>query len=168
MSALIRPAVPADGARCAQIHMDAWVYAYSDCVPVEIIERTNRRRPSQWRTIIPTENNRSHYVIDDEAHETVGFFVIQPSRDEGADDKTLELVSLYLDPSRVRKGFGSAAVRWIAGEAHRRGDRQVTLWVLDENTRAKVFYLKCGFVPDGSRKPSGLGDTSEIRMRMDV
>ena len=43
MSALIRPAVPADGARCAQIHMDAWVYAYSDCVPVEIIERNEVR-----------------------------------------------------------------------------------------------------------------------------
>ena len=32
----------------------------------------------------------------------------------------------------------------------------VTLWVLEANTRARRFYEKAGFAPDGTSKPADL------------
>ena len=48
------------------------------------------------------------------------------------------------------------------------GFERALLWVLERNTRARRFYEKCGFSPDGASKDSGLGDEEEIRYSADI
>jgi RimJ/RimL family protein N-acetyltransferase len=46
------------------------------------------------------------------------------------------------------------------------GYSSVTLWVLRDNRRARRFYERAGFAPDGATNVlTGLGDVRELRYR---
>ena len=48
----VRPAGLDDASKCANIHMKSWTFAYSHCVPMEIIEQQNARRPAMWTKLL--------------------------------------------------------------------------------------------------------------------
>ena len=52
-----------------------------------------------------------------------------------------------------------------AAEAALAGTRGLTLWVLEQNRRARRFYTAAGFIPDGRRQEITLGGAGlrEIR-----
>ena len=150
-----------DAKYCANIHSESWNFAYSDIVSKEIIDRYNVRWPMIWNKML-SNNINSHYVItlDDVI---IGFLTISVARDNDLKDSFYELVGLYLNPEYVAKGYGKQAMDWIKKEIKSRGDDKISLWVLEENNRARSFYEKMGFVTDGEIKPSGLADTYEVR-----
>lgn len=157
----IREAIPSDAEKCAGIHMRSWVFAYGNCVPMSFIEQNNARRPEMWHRLLEN-NDAAHYVITDDGN-VIGFLTINPPRDGDLSDDIYELRGLYLDPDYVGKGFGKQAMDWVKKEVLSRGYKAVSLWVLDENYRAKAFYEKSGFKADGKIKESGLGSTKEER-----
>lgn len=157
----IRKAVYKDAPRCAEIHMQSWIFAYRDCVPTDVIEAVNARRPAKWEKLL-RENKDTHYVIMAD-NRMIGFFVIVPPHDADLPPDTFELEGLYLDPDFIGRGYGKLAMEWIKEEIRKRGYRQIALWVLTENDRGKRFYKKNGFSPDGKVKKSGLGGTTEER-----
>lgn len=57
-----------------------------------------------------------------------------------------ELELLYVDPQHTRTGAGTALLQELLGEgpAH--------LWVFEDNPRARPFYARHGFRPEGARK----------------
>ena len=157
----IRLATHHDAPRCADIHGRSWMFAYGDIVGKDLIESYNTRWPIVWTKML--ENNTdTHYVILD-GDMIIGFMSINPSRDADAPDETFELTGLYLDPDHIGKGYGKQAMDFVKHEAAARGYTALSLWVLDQNNRAKRFYEKAGFTPDGQKKNSGLGDTQEER-----
>ena len=161
MNFQIRAAVPEDAAKCADIHMRSWVFAYSDCVPMDVIEKSNARRPAMWTRLLETSKDIHYVAVYDNV--IVGFVTINPAGDCDLPETVYELSSLYLDPDYVGKGFGRLVMDWVKGEIASRGYQTISVWVLDRNYRAKAFYEKCGFKPDGACKESGLGDTLEER-----
>lgn len=68
-----------------------------------------------------------------------------------------EIVSLYLLPGYLGRGYGGplleAAAETLAGQ----GFRDVLLWVLEENRRARRFYEKHGFCPSGDFMEHDIG-----------
>ncbi len=157
----IRLAAPDDAQRSADIHGRSWMFAYGDIVGKDLIESYNARWPFVWAKML--ENNTdTHYVILD-GDMIVGFTSINPSRDADVSDEMFELTGLYLDPNHIGKRYGKQAMDFVKHEASTRGYTAISLWVLDQNDRAKRFYEKEGFIPDGSKKNSGLGDTQEER-----
>ncbi len=68
-----------------------------------------------------------------------------------------EVVSLYLLPESMGRGYGKAlleaAVNHLAGQ----GFRDVLLWALEENLRARRFYEKAGFVCSGDFMEDEIG-----------
>ena len=157
----IRLATLDDAKYCADIHAKSWLFAYSHIVPNEIIIEHNARWPMIWNKML-SDNINSHYVItfDDVI---IGFLTISVARDNDLKDSFYELVGLYLNPEYVAKGYGKQAMNWIKEEVKSRGYDKISLWVLEENNRARSFYEKMGFVTDGEIKPSGLADTQEVR-----
>ena len=85
----------------------------------------------------------------------------------GSDDYTqLEINSKLIQKmdeviDECNKAF--EIMNWIKEEIKSRGYDKISLWVLEENNRARSFYEKMGFVTDGEIKPSGLADTQEAR-----
>ena len=150
-----------DAPRCADIHGRSWMFAYSDVVGKDIIESYNARWPIVWTKMLENNTDTHYVILDDDM--IVGFTSINPSRDADAPDGMFELTGLYLDPNHIGKGYGKQAMEWAKHEASARGYTAISLWVLDQNDRAKRFYEKAGFIPDGTKKNSGLGDTQEER-----
>ena len=56
-----------------------------------------------------------------------------------------EIVSIYLLPDAMGKGYGTPLLRACLEALHEMGFDQILLWVLEENTRARRFYEKNGF-----------------------
>ena len=86
----------------------------------------------------------------------MGTSSVCPSRWEGCPGFG-EIVSLYLLPEYMGRGFGKAlleaAVEALAGQ----GFREVLLWVLEENRRARRFYERAGFSCSGDRREDEIG-----------
>lgn len=157
----IRLATIDDAKNCADIHAKSWLFAYSDIVPKEIINEHNTRWLMIWNKML-ANNNQSHYVItlDDII---IGFLTIAVSRDKDLKESFFEIIGLYLAPEYIGVGYGKQAMDWIKKEIKSRGYDKISLWVLEENNRARIFYEKSGFKADGKVKPSGLADTREVR-----
>lgn len=81
--------------------------------------------------------------------EVVGFCTIRPSQDEDAGPRTAEMPTLYVRPGAWHRGHGQALCTAALQQARQRGFEVLTLWVLEVNERARTFYKKFGFRPDG-------------------
>ena len=78
----------------------------------------------------------------------VGFAAVGPSRDERGIG---ELYAIYVDPDAWSTGAGRALIDQC--EEQLSGDYgDATLWVLEDNPRARAFYERAGWLPDGARK----------------
>ena len=64
-----------------------------------------------------------------------------------ADDGTVELDGLFVEPGAWRRGVGRALV--AAGEALARA-RGAQVMIVVANPDARAFYLRCGFVETGT------------------
>lgn len=56
-----------------------------------------------------------------------------------------EIVSIYLLPEYIGKGWGKALLQRAVEELHKEGYRDIFLWVLEENRNARGFYERMGF-----------------------
>jgi GNAT superfamily N-acetyltransferase len=77
-----------------------------------------------------------------------------------------ELYALYVHPAWWSTGTGRALMDHVLAKVSRAGYPCVMLWVLERNGRARTFYERAGFRPDGaSHVLEGLGGVIEIRYR---
>ena len=157
----IRLATPDDAKYCADIHAKSWLFAYSNIVPKAIIKEHNARWLMIWNKML-ANNNKSHYVIMLD-NVIIGFLSIAVSRDDDLKESFYEIIGLYLAPEFIGVGYGKQSMNWIKKEIQSRGYNKISLWVLEENNRARRFYEQSGFITDGKIKPSGLADAQEVR-----
>lgn len=68
-----------------------------------------------------------------------------------------EIVSIYFLPQYIRKGLGTLLTQAALAELKKMGYQSCCLWVLEENERARRFYEKMGFVPDGAYMEQEIG-----------
>ena len=57
-----------------------------------------------------------------------------------------EIISIYLLPEAMHKGYGYQLMQSLIAELHDMGYQKVYLWVLEENKTARRFYERFGFV----------------------
>lgn len=164
---LIRPAVVDDAEQIARVHVASWRQAYAGVVEQDYLEGLDvTRRAQWWRDQLSGAKHRGTSVWVAELGEHVlGFASLGPSVDEDADRTTLQIYTIYLEPESWGRGIARDLMRTIlaavpAGSA-------VTLWVLAANERARHFYRRNGFTPDGVERlePIGGQELAEIRYR---
>ena len=157
---LVRAAQAADADAVARIQQETWRVAYAHVFPAPGLaqdfidaERWRRRLadpPPGWST----------FVIGDPV---VGFASVGPSRDEPGIG---ELYAIYVIPSAWSTGAGRALLE-RAEERLAEDYDEATLWVLEDNPRARRFYEAAGWRPDGAQKAEPRWDVSapEVRYR---
>lgn len=76
-----------------------------------------------------------------------------------------EIVSIYFLPQYMGKGFGTLLMQAVLAELKKMGYQSCCLWVLEENGRARRFYEKMGFIPDGAYMEQEIGGKNLREMR---
>jgi RimJ/RimL family protein N-acetyltransferase len=72
-------------------------------------------------------------------------------------------------PAHWSTGAGRALTDAALDGLRVAGYRRVVLWTLTENARARRFYAKAGFAPDGATNVlAGLGNVEELRYARDI
>ena len=142
---LIRPAIPADAADLARVHVASWRAAYRGIMPDPALDALSVAAfETRWNQILG-QAPRVNLVAEVDG-QVVGFASIGPSRDaDAAPLRIAELYGLYLDPKSWGRGVGYAL--WNAALQRLRVEEyaEVMLWVLEANTRARTFYERVGF-----------------------
>ncbi|HZQ16466.1 MAG TPA: GNAT family N-acetyltransferase [Gaiellaceae bacterium] len=143
----VRLATDVDAEAIETIRVRGWQAAYRHVYPVEDLDalevdagRWHARLaapPEGWTTVVAVDGRR-----------VLGFATVGPSRDE---DDLGELYAIYVDPGEWSTGAGRALLQ-RAEELLAAEYEEATLWVLDENPRARRFYEAFGWTADGGRK----------------
>jgi len=187
---MIRSASTADAAEISGVQRDSWLAAYKGIIAHEIMDRVIapddgarvrqvfRTRPWQRMVVAVTQNPAARNPIDESA--IVGYASFGPELDvfapwphpvspAGRQGQVGELYALYVHPAWWSTGTGRALMDHVLAKVSRAGFPDIMLWVLERNARARRFYERAGFRPDGaSHVLDGLGGVIEIRYRREL
>lgn len=159
--------MPEDARAIAEIHVRTWQVAYRGLVPDEVLEGLSvARREHAWREAAAGGQESGAVFVADADGVVAGFCALAtPSRDKDAGDEIAEIAAIYVDPSAWRHGVGSALMESALSELRAQRWRLLTLWVLAENRRARDFYARFGFEPDGAATGHERSGQTEVRLR---
>lgn len=158
----VRAALPEDAEAIADVHVRAWQSAYVHVFPAErLAELDVSRRAQHWR-----EGLESGWVVL-VTDEVSGFVGVGPSRDVEGEG---ELYAIYVAPEHWGAGHGRVLMEHGLEELRRQGFEEATLWVLDDNPRARRFYEAAGWAIDGAEKEDDFLGTRvrEVRYRISL
>jgi GNAT superfamily N-acetyltransferase len=156
----VRIATGDDARAIARVQQETWRAAYAHVFPAEQLA-TDFIDAGRWRRNIETPPpGWTTFVAGDPA---VGFACVGPSRDEHG---VGELYAIYVHPDSWSSGAGRVLIE-RAEEHLARSYSEATLWVLEDNPRARRFYEVAGWRHDGGRKEYERWDVRvpEIRYR---
>ena len=191
----IRPASAADEPAITEIRHETWLTAYAQIIDPAIIEqvtapgRPANAAPRPDRTslvaVAPPGQRRPPPMSADDRR----LRVLRPRTERrlgclgwvrrgakpgsltpaGLAGETGELYTLYVVPAHWSTGVGRALTDAALDGLRAAGYRRVVLWTLTENARARRFYDKAGFAPDGATNIlDGLGNVEELRYVRDL
>lgn len=164
MTTTIGRATAEDAPGIAQVQVRAWQEAYRGIVPdAHLAGLRAEERAARWREWLAREG--TELFVARAGSGIRGFCSVGLSRDSDAGRGVLEISAIYVHPDHWRAGLGRALLDAALGAASRRGAPAVTLWVLEENGRARAFYEARGFRCDGVRKPLTLGGAELVEIR---
>jgi ribosomal protein S18 acetylase RimI-like enzyme len=137
----IRQPVPADAAGIAAVHVASWRETYAHLLSPAFLDGIDVADKTQmWQRALDRDPSRVHVAEVD--GELVGFSAVRRP-DHGPRD--LELAMLYLLAAHHGSGLGQALLDAAIGDA------PAFVWVAEDNPRARAFYARNGFRPDGER-----------------
>ncbi|MFC7457459.1 GNAT family N-acetyltransferase [Brachybacterium sp. GCM10030267] len=155
---------PQDAPALARVHVRGWQVAYGHLLEGEKFfgRPAIDRRTAQWRTWLtagtPAHAQGIYRIGRDGAGLPVGLAASWPSRDpEPVRERELSL--LYIEQAWFGSGLGRALAESVIGEG------PASVWVAEDNPRARRFYEKLGFAADGAAHvEEHLGNLRDIRM----
>ena len=147
----VREAASKDAEPIASIHVRAWQAAYRGQLDAGYLDALTPgdRLPNTRSMLEDAPEDLRVWVAEDEGA-IVGFAVTGASQDADAERSTAELYAIYLEPERVGTGVGRALSDHAVADLRERGFREITLWVLETNERARRFYEVAGWKHDGT------------------
>jgi GNAT superfamily N-acetyltransferase len=70
-----------------------------------------------------------------------------------SDPGRLQLVGMWVDPHRRRRGVARALIGQAVGWSSEHQGHELIAWVAETNTAARLLYARVGFEPAGARQP---------------
>lgn len=127
----------------SRVYEKSWKHAYSGIIPQDYLDSIPQ---GQWAASADEPSMSTLVMFED--GEMIGTSSFCPSRFEDMEGWG-EIVSIYFLPGFMGKGCGKMLFGEVLRELERMGFRDIFLWVLEENTKARGFYERQGFVPNG-------------------
>jgi GNAT superfamily N-acetyltransferase len=141
---MVRRADLGDAAAIARVHVATWRTTYRGLLPDDFLASlTEAQYVDRWKRGIGDRSTRV-YVAEDESG-VVGFASGGRER-AGEDGFGGELYALYVDDHAQRRGHGRELVRAVVGGLREMGMHDMIIWVLRDNSDARIFYERLGGV----------------------
>ncbi len=140
----IRRLAPADWPTLRQVRLAALTdapYAFGSTYEREIAFGEH-----DWRGRI----QRSAWFVAFELDEPVGLAGAHAPNDRPG---TREVVSMWVRPAARAGKLADQLLSTVLACAREEAAAEASLWVADDNERARRFYLRYGFAPTGNRQP---------------
>lgn len=141
----IRPIKPEEAEAVSRIYALSWKTAYRGIVPQSCLDTLPLDR---WVPALRGDSFQS--LVLEEGGALIGTSGFSKARDEQYPGWG-EIISLYLLPEHVGKRYGRALMEQVKDRLAGEGYNRISLWVLEDNHRARRFYQKHGFVDSGER-----------------
>jgi ribosomal protein S18 acetylase RimI-like enzyme len=155
-----------DAERIASLHIASWRATYSGELSQTFLrDQDLAARTAEWSYQL---RDGAIVFLAVEAEAAVGFISCGPARGniEGGD---WEIYNLHVASTLQGQGRGRLLFGAAAGLGRERGAKDLILWVVGTNRRARVFYERNGMQWDGGEQehPLAPGECfAEVRYRM--
>ena len=123
----------------SDIYEQSWKFAYRGIIPQAFFDSIPSGR---WADSFTRETLKTLCLLENQR--IVGTASICKSRWAEYPDFG-EIVSIYLLPEVMGRGYGAQLLRRCVAELRKMGHERILFWVLAENARARRFYEKNGF-----------------------
>jgi GNAT superfamily N-acetyltransferase len=162
---IVRPATIDDVEGLAEVHVRSWQEAYVGQLPQAYLDGlTPGPRAQMWMGYLGREAGPDVFVaVEDD--QIVAFVAVNASTDDDAVETTGTVGSIYARAHHWGTGIGRRLMELGLDRLRERGFADVTLWVLDTNTRARRFYGASGWKLDGTTKRDEIGGMEVIEVR---
>lgn len=164
----LREAAPDDLGAVSALFLRCWRESYADVLPSGAIGVFDEAGAAAlWRPalVAPRPGTRGVVAVSDADGRVVG--VIRMGRDPD-EPSAGHVFSLYVEPGAQGGGVGrrllEEAVAWLRAQ----GLDEATLWVFEPNRRARAFYARHGWLPDGGTRVEPEFGVPELRLRRSV
>jgi GntR family transcriptional regulator len=145
---LLREAVARDAAVLAAVFVSSWKAGYPGIVDEAVIAALDEKEVAAW--LLPMASAQQQTVLAEAADGSVLGWV--RFGDDPEDAAKGHIYSLYVRPSAGGRGIGRQLLEHGIDRCSQHGARAVTLWVFEENARARRLYTAAGFAADGGRR----------------
>jgi GNAT superfamily N-acetyltransferase len=168
----VRPADARDVDEIARIQVDTWRFAYSSLLPAGVLDiLTSDTARAVWReAVLNPPSPRHRVLVALEQDWRVGFTATAPAEDlEPGDpepDSTLLISALVVEPRWGRRGHASRLLAAAVDLARTDAMTRATVWIPEQDTALREFYVSAGWAPDGLVRAldTGAGELREIRL----
>jgi len=158
---VIRPALPGDAAAMAQVFIRAWRQAYPGVVPDSVLAGLDHDKTARWLAELIERRAQGATDVGERAGQVIGFVRYGKSPEDRASGYVF---GLYVDPGAAGQGAGQALLRHAEQQLADQGCSNVALHVFEANERARRFYARAGFEPDGSSRVEPEYEANEVRL----
>jgi RimJ/RimL family protein N-acetyltransferase len=153
--------LPGDARAIAEAEVASWRAAYADLMPAGYLAALSEQdRAQSWREDLEKhgqEGRKRTWVVEDDGR-VAGFSLAgQPS---GAPEGVGLLYFLYFRPEAWGQGLATVLMGKVMADLREQAVTKAHLWVLEENLRARKFYERLGWRPDGGRRIDAYGGVS--------
>ena len=162
----LRPASLADCAGMAAVHARARSAYYRGLIPDQELAEYARTLPGRYQEIMSRPGMTVRCAEQDAV--VVGVTVAGADREPAAGQAgTIRLYQIQVEPSCWRHGIGSRLMAACVRDWQAAGIGRARLDVWEHNTRARAFYARHGWRPDG-RSRSGPDDSRYLGLMLRV
>lgn len=150
----VREMTFADCDRVAEIRVRGWQSAYRGLMPQPYLDALSVREDAEHRRERLRRSDGSVVnLVAEQDGELFGWAAHGPYREGEVRTADAELYAIYVDTGRYGAGIGHALLQESVRRCTAAGHDRMYLWVLKDNTRARAFYERAGFWPDGAEEP---------------
>jgi ribosomal protein S18 acetylase RimI-like enzyme len=161
MTVLLRTGNDRDVAQVGALHFRSRAAAYAHLLSGAALSFGSPGAMGEWWSERRHWEQDTHQLtVADEDGRVVGFSYVGPSEEPGV----AELYAIHVDPGAVGSGVGRLLMVDALERLAALGTRAV-LWVLDGNDRARRFYERGGWLPDGTTRDELMGREPTHQLR---
>lgn len=154
---VVRPATPGEARALAALHLASAVAGYGAIFPPESPPPTVDELTDAWTAWL-ADPRTTVLVADQPERPRTGVVVACP---DPADPAVGHVARLYVAPDAWGRGIGRRLHDACLGVLRRDGFTEATLWVLEDNRRARSWYERLGW------RPTDLRTTVDARAGID-